>query len=549
MRKIFFVTALILIASCSSPLRILEFTAPQRVEEGQEITFYWQVENAEKVAIEGVKENLPLSGMLSIRADKTRTYTLISEAKGKKITKDLVVEVYPKLVLERPKIKPEIHNQETNYLKGLVDYTQTTDNDWRFSIFGFDRSNYPKSMGIYVSVKDKYGNFIANLAPPYGEESTYKEYFKKVIESIGGNVREITDFTVTEHHDYIPQNYNFCLVLDHSGSMAGEPIQKLENSVRKFFNLIKDDDNVAVVKYDARLHLESPLAPKKIAMKNYIYDQLQRFGWATALIAGASFGINSLSEAEKNKIMILFTDGLENCSFISSFIFSDLKLAFKPSHLIFHARETNTKIYTVGFGGVDEALLKKIATLTDGKYYYTNQGKEIEDIFEELPRLFHNYYYIAYSPSKSEGPYEIAIEGVNKAGRKINVKGETYVGDKINIEEPQLPPQVVAMFAFNSDKLDEGYIKFIQPFANYLKSNPNATIEVIGHTDSRGNEAVNKLLSLRRAQQVKRELVKNGIPENRIKAIGMGFSRPMHNPEYAEWQAQENRRVEIVIKD
>lgn len=404
-------------------------------------------------------------------------------------------------------------------------------------------------MGIYVSVKDKYGNFIANLAPPYGTEDVQREYFKKVIESIEGKVREITDFTVTEHHDYIPQNYNFSLVLDHSGSMVGEPILQLENSVRKYFNLIKDDDKVSVVKYDSYLHVESPLAPKRIAMKNYVFDQLRRFGVGTSLIAGGSLGINTLSDADNNKIVILFTDGWENSSFISSFIFYDLKLAFKPSHLIFQAREMNTKIYTIGFGSVDESLLKKLATLTDGKYYYTNDGKEIEDIFEKLPRLFNNYYYITYAPTESEGIHEIAIEGVNKAGSKINIKGETYVGSKLNIMEQQIPPQTVAMFAFNSDALDDEYLKFIKPFANYLNKNPNATIEVIGHTDSSGKEDVNKLLSLRRAQQVKRELVKNGISANRVKAIGMGFSQPLHDPEIFECHAQKNRRVEIIIKD
>ncbi len=549
MRTFLILAVLVLFASCSSPMRIVEFSAPQKVEEGEEITFFWQVENVEKVVIEGVRENLPLTGMLSIKADKTKTYTLIGESKGNRVTKDVVVEVNSKIVKEKPIIKPEFHEKQSDYLKGLVDYNQTADKDWKFSIFGFDRSNYPQSMGIYVSVKDKNGNFVANLAPPYGDGATYKEFFKKIIESIGGKVREITDFQVFEHHDHVPQNYNFSLVLDHSGSMYGEPIRNLENSVRKFFNFIKDEDNASVVKYDHRLHIESPLLPKKAAYSNYIFDQLNRFGYATALIAASSLGINTINESDKNRIVILFTDGLENSSYISSFVLSDLKLAFKPSSLIFQAREMKTKIYTIGFGNVDEDMLKKIALLTDGKYYYANQGKEIEDIFEELPRLFHNYYYIAYKPTKSEGPHEIVIEGVNKAGRQIAVKGETYIGEKITIQEEQLPPQVVAWFSFNSDQLEADYVKYIKPFANYLRNNPYSTIEVVGHTDSRGKESANKFLSLRRAQKVKKELVKYGIPEKRIKAIGMGFSNPIRNPEFTELDAQENRRVEIIIKD
>ena len=41
--------------------------------------------------------------------------------------------------------------------------------------------------------------------------------------------------------------------------------------------------------------------------------------------------------------------------------------------------------------------------------------------------------------------------------------------------------------------------------------------------------------------------VKAGISAKRIKAIGFGFSRPLYNPEVEEYQANENRRVEIYF--
>ncbi len=118
---------LLIIAFCMAPMRVIEFTAPQRVEENEEITFYWQVENAGKVSID--RENLPHTGMLSVRADKSRTFILECEGKGKKLTKEVVVEVYPKIVMDKPKIKPEVHKDESKFLKGLVEYTLTSDDD------------------------------------------------------------------------------------------------------------------------------------------------------------------------------------------------------------------------------------------------------------------------------------------------------------------------------------------------------------------------------------------------------------------------------------
>ncbi len=69
---------------------------------------------------------------------------------------------------------------------------------------------------------------------------------------------------------------------------------------------------------------------------------------------------------------------------------------------------------------------------------------------------------------------------------------------------------------------------------------------VEGHTDSRGSAASNDALSLARAQSVLAFLVSNGVPSNRIRAQGIGSSRPVSDNTTADGRAN-NRRVEIVI--
>lgn len=67
--------------------------------------------------------------------------------------------------------------------------------------------------------------------------------------------------------------------------------------------------------------------------------------------------------------------------------------------------------------------------------------------------------------------------------------------------------------------------------------------QIIGHTDSSGSASYNQRLSLLRAQEVRRHLVSTcGIPENMLRAIGMGEAAPYNetNP-----RADENRRVEF----
>jgi OOP family OmpA-OmpF porin len=76
---------------------------------------------------------------------------------------------------------------------------------------------------------------------------------------------------------------------------------------------------------------------------------------------------------------------------------------------------------------------------------------------------------------------------------------------------------------------------------------PNATIEVVGHTDSDGEEAANQALSERRAQAVVDYLVRAGLPANRFTPIGYGSTQPLAGNDSEDGKAQ-NRRIEFVVK-
>lgn len=74
-------------------------------------------------------------------------------------------------------------------------------------------------------------------------------------------------------------------------------------------------------------------------------------------------------------------------------------------------------------------------------------------------------------------------------------------------------------------------------------------IDVVGHTDAdpikKSNWKDNWELSSQRALSVLRQLNSTGVPDNRLRAIGCGSSRPVA-PNSGSGKAQ-NRRVEIVV--
>ena len=70
---------------------------------------------------------------------------------------------------------------------------------------------------------------------------------------------------------------------------------------------------------------------------------------------------------------------------------------------------------------------------------------------------------------------------------------------------------------------------------------------VEGHTDSQGSVPKNDQLSQARAESVRQQLISNGIPADKIRAQGLGSSRPVADNNTAEGRAN-NRRVEIVVE-
>jgi outer membrane protein OmpA-like peptidoglycan-associated protein len=79
------------------------------------------------------------------------------------------------------------------------------------------------------------------------------------------------------------------------------------------------------------------------------------------------------------------------------------------------------------------------------------------------------------------------------------------------------------------------------------RQNPDAAIVVEGHTDSQGKPDFNVELSTKRAQSVRDYLASHGVASDRIRAVGVGFSRPIADNKTAEGRAN-NRRVEIIVQ-
>lgn len=125
--------------------------------------------------------------------------------------------------------------------------------------------------------------------------------------------------------------------------------------------------------------------------------------------------------------------------------------------------------------------------------------------------------------------------------RKSSKSRAAPVAPRKNAAEMQV------LFGNDSAQLDASSMAEVKAWSNLFKSAQFASmkIRIEGHTNAVGDRSHNMDLSQRRARSVMEYMIAQGIPAERIEAVGYGFDRPKaRNPRDAQ-----NRRVEIVKAD
>jgi outer membrane protein OmpA-like peptidoglycan-associated protein len=151
-----------------------------------------------------------------------------------------------------------------------------------------------------------------------------------------------------------------------------------------------------------------------------------------------------------------------------------------------------------------------------------NDGiKDIDDKCPNEPETFNGYKDDDGCPDTVARPTVKEEKALNKALRAINFKS-------------------------GSAELTEDSYSALMAIVSFLKQYPFLKYEIQGHTDSKGNDDYNLLLSAARAASVRYYLVSQTIPDSTVIAIGYGKTRPIASNNTAEGRAL-NRRVEFKV--
>lgn len=151
------------------------------------------------------------------------------------------------------------------------------------------------------------------------------------------------------------------------------------------------------------------------------------------------------------------------------------------------------------------------------------------------------------SESQKANKAEMAINQQieEKASMEQIIESQEYQITRLQEETVQkLTFQV--LFATGEDKLNEVDMKRVKVLATYLAENPSLNVNLNGHTDPRGTDEYNNVLSSERALAVKHALESLGVESNRIISRGHGSSFSTAPKGDLEAYAQE-RRVDIQL--
>lgn len=102
-------------------------------------------------------------------------------------------------------------------------------------------------------------------------------------------------------------------------------------------------------------------------------------------------------------------------------------------------------------------------------------------------------------------------------------------------------------FDFDSARIKKSSEPTLKMILDFLKQNPKAEFEIIGHTDLNGTVDYNQDLSEKRADSVRTWLASHGIEKDRLTTSGAGKSRPVVAKRGKPFDEQ-NRRTEFKLK-
>jgi Ca-activated chloride channel family protein len=221
------------------------------------------------------------------------------------------------------------------------------------------------------------------------------------------------------------EGIDIVLGLDISGSMLAQDLKpdRLEAAKSVSLNFFngRPNDRIGLVVFSGEAFTQCPLTTDHAIMEDML-DQIKSgmIQDGTAIGDGLATSINRLKESQAlSKVIILLTDGQNNAGSIAPLSAAEI------------AKIYGIRIYAIGVGtigfapypvqtpfgiqyqnmevNIDEDLLKKVADMTDGKYFRATDNSSLKEVYNEIDDLEKSKIDVTEFRKKKEEYFSLAL--------------------------------------------------------------------------------------------------------------------------------------------
>jgi Ca-activated chloride channel homolog len=205
------------------------------------------------------------------------------------------------------------------------------------------------------------------------------------------------------YQDVSTEGIDIVLALDISGSMLARDFRpdRLEASKNVATEFIsgRPYDRIGLVVFSGESFTQCPITTDHAVLVNLMRElKSGMIEDGTAIGEGLATAVNRLKSSEaKSKVIILLTDGVNNRGIVAPVTAAEIAKSF------------GIRVYTIGVGTmgvapypvqtpygiqyqdaqveIDEAVLQKIAAMTDGKYFRATDNEKLLQVYREIDKL------------------------------------------------------------------------------------------------------------------------------------------------------------------
>jgi uncharacterized protein YegL len=251
---------------------------------------------------------------------------------------------------------------------------------------------------LWVSLRDPQGNPISHNVN--GSQIHLQE-------TINGKRRDIPPSSVKVHSK---SNKPLAVVLlrDISGSQQAPQLAESKRGISAFIGRMRDRDVAAIVTFSSdvevvknftnnKSELLSALVPPKGQSDTAFYD---------AIIKAAKMLSN---KSDSWTAIIGFTDGMDSASDKTD------------ADAIAASKKSDTPVFLIGCGDVDQFTLTRIATATGGLFFPVSDTSALQKIYSHISDILNNSMVVSY-PTKAKKNDSVKVDALldfDRSGKRF----------------------------------------------------------------------------------------------------------------------------------